>query len=56
MVGADRQTDRAFNWGKAAIAPDAPGKVLAGNLEVPFYLGYELPTRYPREVRRRLKP
>ena len=50
------KTDRAFNWGRAAIAPDAVGKVLAGNLEVPFYLEYELRTRYPRGVRRRLKP
>ena len=50
------KTDRAFNWGRAAIAPDAVGKVLAGNLEVPFYIEYELRTRHPRGVRRRLKP
>ena len=50
------KTDRAFNWGRAAIAPDAVGKVLAGNLQVPFYLEYELRTRYPRGVKRRLKP
>ena len=50
------KTDRAFNWGRAAIAPDAVGKVLAGNLEVTFYLEYELRTRYPRGVKRRLKP
>ncbi len=50
------KTDRAFNWGRAAIAPDAVGKMLAGNLEVPFYLEYELRTRYPRGVTRRLKP
>ena len=32
------RSDRAYNWGDSAIAPDAVGKVIAGGLHVPFYL------------------
>ena len=32
------RSDRAYNWGDSAIAPDAVGKVIAGGLHVPFSL------------------
>ena len=44
------KTDRAFNWGKSAIAPDAVGKLLADGLHVPFYLEHELRARHPKGV------
>ena len=44
------KSDRAFNWGESAIAPDAVGKVVAGGLHVPFYLEYELRARHPKGV------
>ena len=36
------RSDRAYNWGQSAIAPDAAGKMVAEGLEIPFYLEYEL--------------
>ena len=42
------RSDRAFNWGESAIAPDAVGKMIAGGLPVPFYLEYELRARHPK--------
>ena len=50
------RSDRAYNWGDSAIAPDAVGKVIAGGLHVPFYFEYELRARHPREVIARLSP
>ncbi len=50
------RSDRAFNWGDAAIAPDAVGKMTAGGLQIPFYLEYELRARHPRGVIARLSP
>ena len=50
------RSDRAFNWGESAIAPDAVGKVVAAGLHVPFYLEYELRARHPRGVIARLDP
>ena len=50
------RSDRAFNWGEAAIAPDAVGKLVAGGLQLPFYLEYELRARHPRGVAARLRP
>ena len=42
------RSDRAYNWGQSAIAPDAAGQMTAQGLEVPFYLEYELRARHPR--------
>ncbi len=50
------RSDRAYNWGDSAIAPDAVGKVIAGGLHVPFYLEHELRARHPRGVIARLNP
>ena len=50
------KTDRAFNWGESAIAPDAVGKLIADGLHVPFYLEHELRVRHPRGVLARLRP
>ena len=50
------KTDRAFNWGDSAIAPDAVGKLIAGGLHIPFYFEYELRARHPRGVSARLRP
>ena len=50
------KTDRAFNWGESAIAPDAVGHLLAGGLHVPFYLEHELRARHPKGVLARLNP
>ena len=50
------RTTRPFNWGKAAIAPDAAGELIAGGLQIPFYLEFELRVRSPRGVKRRLRP
>ena len=36
------KTDRAFNWGESAIAPDAVGKLIVDALHGPFYLEHEL--------------
>ena len=50
------RSDRAYNWGDAAIAPDAVGHLIAGGLHVPFYLEHELRARHPRGVLARLDP
>ena len=50
------RSDRAYNWGQSAIAPDAVGKMGAGGLEIPFYLEYELRARHPEGVIARLSP
>ena len=50
------RSDRAYNWGDSAIAPDAVGHLLADGLHVPFYLEHELRTRHPRGVLARLRP
>ncbi len=50
------RSDRAYNWGQSAIAPDAVGKIIAGGLHVPFYFEYELRARHPRGVVARLSP
>ena len=50
------RSDRAYNWGQSAIAPDAVGKMVAGGLEIPFYLEYELRARHPEGVIARLSP
>ena len=50
------RSDRAFNRGEDAIAPDAVGHLLTGGLHVPFYLEHELRTRHPRGVAARLRP
>ncbi len=54
-VPTDR-SDRAYNWGDSAIAPDAVGHLVAGGLHVPFYLEHELRARHPRGVIARLSP
>ena len=56
MVGQTARSDRAYNWGQSAIAPDAMGKLVAHGLQVPFYLEYELRARHPRGVLARLSP
>ena len=50
------RSDRAYNWGRSAIAPDAVGQLLAGGHPVPFYLEHELRARHPRGVMARLDP
>ena len=50
------KSDRAFNWGQSAIAPDAVGHLLTGGLHVPFYFEHELRARHPRGVLARLRP
>ena len=50
------RSDRAFNHGDDAIAPDAVGHLLTGNLHVPFYFEHELRARHPRGVAARLRP
>ena len=50
------RSDRAYNWGDSAIAPDAVGHLLTGGLHVPFYFEHELRARYPRGVIARLGP
>ena len=50
------KTDRAFDWGESAIAPDAVGKLIADGLHVPFYLEHELRARHPKGVLARLRP
>ena len=32
------RSDRAYNWGDSAIAPDAVGQMVAEGLQIPFYL------------------
>ena len=50
------RTDRAYNWGDSAIAPDAVGHLEARGHQVPFYLEHELRARHPRGVIARLSP
>ena len=50
------RSDRAYNWGDSAIAPDAVGQMTAEGLQIPFYLEYELRARHPRGVIARLSP
>ena len=50
------RSDRAYNWGQSAIAPDAVGHLLVDGLHVPFYLEHELRARHPRGVQARLEP
>ena len=50
------RSDRAYNWGESAIAPDAVGHLLTGGLHVLFYLEHELRARHPRGVLTRLDP
>ena len=50
------RSDRAYNWGDSAIAPDAVGEMTAQGLQIPFYFEYELRARHPRGVLARLSP
>ena len=50
------RSDRAYNWGQSAIAPDAVGQMTAQGLEIPFYLEYDLRARHPEGVIARLSP
>ena len=50
------RSDRAYNWGDSAIAPDAVGHLFTGGIHVPFYLEYELRARHPQGVNARLDP
>ena len=50
------RSDRAYNWGESAIAPDSVGQVTAEGLQIPFYLEYELRARHPRGVLASLSP
>ena len=50
------RSDRTFNWGESAIAPDAVGEMIADGLQIPFYLEYELRARHPKGVLARLSP
>ena len=50
------RSDRAYNWGDSAIAPDAVGEMVADGLQIPFYFEYELRARHPRGVIARLDP
>ena len=44
------KADRAHNWSGWPIAPDAVGRMVAGGLDLPFFLEYELTARNPRDV------
>ena len=50
------RSDRAYNWGESAIAPDAVGEMTTEGLQIPFYLEHELRARHPRGVIARLDP
>ena len=50
------RSDRAYNWGQSAIAPDAVGELITGGIHIPFYFGYELRARHPKGVIARLSP
>ena len=50
------RSDRAYNWGQSAIAPDAVGQMTAQGLRMPFYLEHELRARHPEGVIARLRP
>ena len=50
------RSDRTYNGGDSAIAPDAVGHLFAGGLHVPLYFEHELRARHPRGVIARLSP
>ena len=50
------RSDRAYNWGESAIAPDAVGQMTAEGLRIPFYFEHELRDRHPQGVIARLSP
>ncbi len=50
------RSDRAYNWGRSAIAPDAVGQMTVQGLRIPFYLEHELRARHPRGISARLEP
>ena len=50
------RSDRAYNWGDNAIAPDAVGHMVAGGIHIPFYFEHELRARHPKGVIARLDP
>ena len=50
------RSDRAYNWGDSAIAPDAVGHLFTGGIHIPFYFEHELRARHPRGVIARLDP
>ena len=50
------RSDRAYNWGDSAIAPDAVGQMIAQGLRIPFYFEYELRARHLQGVIARLDP
>ncbi len=50
------RSDRAYNWGESAIAPDAVGQMTAEGIRIPFYFEYELRARHPQGVIARLNP
>ena len=50
------RSDRSYNWGDSAIAPDAVGRMTAQGLRIPFYFEHELRARHPRGVLARLRP
>ena len=50
------RSDRAYNWGDSAIAPDAVGQLTAQGLRIPFYFEHELRARHPQGVIARLDP
>ncbi len=50
------RSDRTYNWGDSAIAPDAVGQMTAQGLRIPFYFEHELRARHPRGVLARLRP
>ena len=50
------RSDRAYNWGDSAIAPDALGELVTGGIHIPFYFEHELRARHPKGVLARLRP
>ena len=50
------RSDRAYNWGDSAFAPDALGELVTGGIHIPFYFEHELRARHPRGVIARLRP
>ena len=50
------RSDRVYNWGESAIAPDALGELITGGIHIPFYFEYELRARHPKGVIARLSP
>ncbi len=50
------RSDRAYNWGESAIAPDAVGELITSGIHIPFYFEHELRARHPKGVIARLSP